>query len=589
MSLHLVTTADERSWPKKGKVLFLGEWCKKYDRKSQWSKAESTVARPYAIDPDQKKDIHKYADNLFEILLCELVKELNRFHGVGHSKRYWYIFIGPWLHRYIKVILNRYGSLSQAISSHKISTTTILEFEKEDMSNLTYSGFVHSLNNDSWNHQIYANMLQNWPNIGLNFINKNVEQSSDIFKKEVKNKTLGRNKYLKNLVLIFFRFLTIFERKTDAVIINSYLPIIKEIQLSILLGQIPQLRKTPEVDDVCSDPSFRNKFFQNYKRYKGVERELRRMIHILIPRCYLEGYKSISMQSKRMPWPSEPRFVFTSNNFSSDELFKLWVAKKIENGTAYYVGQHGSNYGTLKGSEIWPEINTCDRFISWGWSSAYSVNKAMPAFVFKTISRSYGGYNKNGGAVLILRGPGNRDGCHDRCFEHISYQEKVLNFYNNLHGNIADKFTIRLHHGSSDKKTVDSQTWSSQNSKAVVDEGFTDLNRLIRKSRIVIHTYDSSGILETLSLNIPTIGFWSGGLDHVMTSALPFYQELADVGIIHLDNKSVEVFLNENWDSIEVWWHSKKVQKARLKFCNRYARRVSHPLLSLKKTLLNDL
>ena len=36
---HLITTALERTWPKeKTSVLFLGEWCKKYNRRNEWKK-----------------------------------------------------------------------------------------------------------------------------------------------------------------------------------------------------------------------------------------------------------------------------------------------------------------------------------------------------------------------------------------------------------------------------------------------------------------------------------------------------------------------------------------------------------------------
>ena len=39
-----------------------------------------------------------------------------------------------------------------------------------------------------------------------------------------------------------------------------------------------------------------------------------------------------------------PEFIFTSNNFHTDEIFKLWSAIKVERGTKYYIGQHGNNY-----------------------------------------------------------------------------------------------------------------------------------------------------------------------------------------------------------------------------------------------------
>ena len=34
--LFLVTTSDERTWPNLGKILFLGEWCLRPERKHVW-------------------------------------------------------------------------------------------------------------------------------------------------------------------------------------------------------------------------------------------------------------------------------------------------------------------------------------------------------------------------------------------------------------------------------------------------------------------------------------------------------------------------------------------------------------------------
>ena len=45
----LITTADERSWRTDRPVLFLGEWCKLYDRRHVWSNLDAKVV-PYHWD-----------------------------------------------------------------------------------------------------------------------------------------------------------------------------------------------------------------------------------------------------------------------------------------------------------------------------------------------------------------------------------------------------------------------------------------------------------------------------------------------------------------------------------------------------------
>ena len=95
---------------------------------------------------------------------------------------------------------------------------------------------------------------------------------------------------------------------------------------------------------------------------------------------------------------------------------------------------------------------------------------------------------------------------------------------------------------------------------------------MIDESRIMLFSADSTGMLETLSQNIPTIAFWQNGLGHVRESARPYYQLLFDAGIVHLSPISVAGKINEIWNDVDGWWASREVQEARMKFCERYAR-----------------
>ena len=47
---YLITTADEKTWKFDRPVIFLGEWCRLYDRKHIWSGMDSVVADPYGSE-----------------------------------------------------------------------------------------------------------------------------------------------------------------------------------------------------------------------------------------------------------------------------------------------------------------------------------------------------------------------------------------------------------------------------------------------------------------------------------------------------------------------------------------------------------
>ena len=74
--MFLVTTADERTWEKNGKILFLGEWCKLYSRKHVWSKLDYETL-PYHWN-DRKKlfNDHKYICCVYERYLENISNKL---------------------------------------------------------------------------------------------------------------------------------------------------------------------------------------------------------------------------------------------------------------------------------------------------------------------------------------------------------------------------------------------------------------------------------------------------------------------------------------------------------------------------------
>ena len=110
---------------------------------------------------------------------------------------------------------------------------------------------------------------------------------------------------------------------------------------------------------------------------------------------------------------------------------------------------------------------------------------------------------------------------------------------------------------------------------------------MIKQSRLIIHGYDSTGILETLSFNIPSLAFWQNNFEHLRESAKPYYQLLVDSGIVHTSAESLANKVNEVWDNVDAWWCQSNVQDARLKFCERYARTSKNPLGELKIILNN--
>lgn len=586
MKRYLITTADERSWKFDCPVLFLGEWCRRYDRKHIWSVMDAIVAGPYGLGASQKLLDIDYVQTLASQILTELTDALNKFHQTGHSERYWNIVLGHWLQRYVAVAFNRYHALDQALKTYEIAGTTVFEAKDYSLATADSMSFIWACNDDQWNHVLYSRLMAYWGDVELNLAPSPLLGLKGFCREQKKQN--GRLRKIKGLMSEFANSVgQKLARNTDAFIINSYLPIKGEIKLQLALGQMPQLWRSPSFARTLPDAELRASLVFNHDKYEGFEKYVLWQLPEIIPTCYLEGYKSLVKITEELPWPEHPKFIFTSNNFDTDEIFKVWTGSKVEDGVPYFTGQHGANYGThvYFGNSNWPERASADRFFTWGWMGEGSWNN-VPAFVFTTIADKTKKFDPKGGGVLIELHQPFMLGPADDYYEFGLYQEEQFRFVNALPVEIRRQLTVRLYVGYKDMAWFDIERWKDQCPDIQIEVGTTAIRKLTARNRLVIHSYDSTGILETLSLNIPTLCFWSGMGDHLLPSAKPYYELLRNAGILADTPEQAAEMLISHWDNISGWWDGKRVQDAREVFCERYARTEKYPVRVLKKLLL---
>lgn len=580
---HLVTTADERTWLFDCPVLFLGEWCRRYDRRDTWSGMNAILAEPYGLERAQKDRDHARVIGLASPLLAQLRDVLNSHHGVEHGLRYWRIVLGHWLYRYVSVACNRWFALEQAFDDYEITSSIVLDAASYSLATNDSLAFIWASNDDLWNHVLYSRVLQQMARIPLH---QAAAPPIDIpaFKtREVAGAYKGRG--LKGFVRkATSGTLQALSRNSDAVVVSSYLPASQAIKLQLRLGQVPQFWSHPGVNSIAPDRALRSRLALDSAGHDGFERFVRSMAMELLPTCYLEGYESLLGQVRDLGWPKRPKFIFTSNNFDTDELFKVWAGAKAEQGVPYVTGQHGTNYGCLaySGTEI-ECVATSDKFITWGW--AEDSPKHAPAFIFKTVGKLPMRTNRDGGLLLIQLRLRHRIDTWDSDAEFVAYQEEQFRFVESLPEAIRRQVTVRLHAGHKKNAWADERRWRDRSPGTKIDGGLGTIQKPLSNSRLAVHTYNSSGIPEFLVLNIPTLCFWRDEMEVLRASALPYYVELRRAGLLFDSAEKAAGKVAEVWGDVPGWWNSDPVQQARKNFCERYARTVADPVGMLKRIL----
>jgi putative transferase (TIGR04331 family) len=575
---HLITTADERTWKFDRPVLFLGEWCRLYDRSAVWMSMDAEVAAPFRLEIGKKSNDIDYVQALSATLLIELTVALNAFHHTNRTTRYWNILLGHWLQFYVTVCFNRYFTIEQALKCYKTTSTTVLDSADYSLATPDSSSFIWACNDDDvWNSMLYARALQymGCKNVELDSVHIENEK---YFKQKQNFSTTHRLRIKQLIKAMGYYILPKLSKHNDSFIINSYLPKWQEIKLQLALGQCPQLWQSPPLNAVSIDLKMRRKFTISSECHTGFEQFVRDLLPDIIPACFLEGYEELNQQVKSLPWPSKPKFIFTSNNFDTDEIFKAWTGLKAEQGVSYFTGQHGSLFGTMLGSQNWPVQVSADKFFTWGWTNGNTNN--IPAFVFKIANQTIGA--KPDGGLLLIELYANHK---PSLYEFGIYQEQQFRFVEALPEKIQNELTVRLHGAWRNTRWSDDKRWSDRMPSVHVEAGDAPIQKLIAKSRLVVHSYDSTGILEGLASNIPTLCFWNGGLDHLLPNVKPYYELLRGAGILADSPEHAALLVVQYWDNIDGWWKSEQVQNARRLFCEQYARVEKHPVRTMKRLL----
>lgn len=580
---YLITTADEQTWKSDRPVIFLGEWCRLYARKHIWQSMDAIVAAPYGLGLAKKDADYAEAVALEDQLLPLMCNALNKYHRTNHGTRFWRIVLGHWLRRYVNVMLNRVKTLEQCLQMHKLSGVTVYSNDNYTLATFDSYSAIWAFNDEYWNNALNVRILDL-----LGTTSCQVEVIEGCTLQNFHFNTLAATPTLKRQTLNWglqkgSKLTDCFARDNDVFITNSYLPKKDEIKLQLALRQFPQLWSSPKLEVLVKpDNPLRERLANKFANSKGhnLQHILYKMAFELLPICYLEGYAALSDLVKQQPFPKEPKLIFTSNNYDTDEVFKLWAATKVESGCKYIIGQHGNNYGTHRHMHPTIEETTADKFITWGWTDG--LPQHTPAFIFKTAARKADNFNPQGGLLLIELPLPDRITTWDGYLEFEYYFKEQQKFVRYLENVYRQHLTIRLHSMSRYMSWSEEARWREFDPSLKIDTGSTSIRELILKSRLVVHSYDSTGILETLSQNIPTLAFWQNGFDHLRESAKPYYQLLVDAGIVHFTPESVVQKVKAVWDDVDAWWLHDDIQDVRNKFCERYARVSKSPVSELK-------
>ena len=344
------------------------------------------------------KEDNANVGKIYNNLIREISIIFNRYHQEKFSNRQWEILIGPWLLSYIKTLLFRIKSLQICIESEKINEVIISDTSNYNFSSFETGGIFECMLNTEWDFKFNSRIIKNLDlkNVNLKFITKKQSFYSsykyfNVFKKN-KKKFLFAN---------IIQILNLFSFKKKMIVEETYLGLKNELLLQILNKQIPIILKPKKINYQTKNHQLRKELSMNFfNNDNEIEKIIKNFFFDDLPLVFLESYKDLKKTVSSNNWPVNPKIIFTSNSFYSNEQFKYYVMSSLPK-TKYVVGQHGNGYGEFITHDYLPEYRTCDFFLTWGNWSREKRKKDLTMFNF-ILSNKKISFNKNNNKILIV-------------------------------------------------------------------------------------------------------------------------------------------------------------------------------------------
>ncbi len=582
---YLVTTSDERTWPKDKPILFLGEWCKKYSRRGYWGNFNSITVEYHWNNRDKLYTDYKYIQNLYEELLPAFSETLNKYNNTNHDIEYWRIIAGPWLSSYIAILFDRWSMIEYTLSNYELECTLILDLNNKHMVPHDMSDFNSMYINDEWNSFMYSKVIDYLG--GVNVIDITVDTNKDLSKYKFNNRKSFIKQFATKLKRWFGSLTEVLGINNDVFFISSYFSTFNLWKLQIKLGQFPTIINFVPTSNLNSTIKDRANLSINYKSNNKFEYFLIKIIPHQIPLVYLEGYKEILERVNDKYWPSNPKIILTAICYIYDDFFKIWAAEKIKQGSRLYIEQHGGHFGTGKFSSYEDHQLKISHFLSWGWVYG-DLNNITPLPATKLINIQNKFKVLRDGGILLVTTEFPRYSNHlmsipIEASQYSKYEEDQMNLVSLLNIEIRSKLTVRTFHekfGCEQK-----QRWVDCFENLTLDSGENSMKKSISKNRLVVSTQNATTMLELLAANVPTVLFWNKEHGELNSLARPYYDELRDVGILHDTPESAARHINKVWNKVDSWWTKQDTQNVRIKFCDQYAK-TSDNWLNLWKNVL---
>ena len=512
----------------------------------------------------------------------DLYKNLNHYHSTTFSHRYWKIILGHWVARFVRTIYFRYKILDKCLNNdHMIDLIHVSRCDSYTQSiDQTNVAWLASMDSE-WNFNLFSKILIKCfkKKYDLNYIDTEKYQFTPNISKAINTK----KEFIKNRLLKILSSFNYLSQNNTMAFKATYLNIFDELKLSLFNGEIPSILFNLNYKKEELDLEKRKNIVLKKKNDDPFENLIRDLIIDALPRVAFEDYENILNVINNSKWPKSPKIIFTSNSYDGDDFFKIWVAEKVERKKSkYIIGQHGLFDCSEQLLENSNDYQVCDHYLRWGEKK---YTKDVELFNLKLVNKKI--KFKNGNKIIVFtRTAGGDVETYSRVEEFKIYNDCLNKVLDNFNTHNLKETTVRLKHIFRLTNPNEFYYLRKKFPLLKIDEGVENVFSLFEQTKLSIFLYYSTGVLESLSLDIPTVFYFPKKLVYIDPKERKYLDILNKCKILSYEKNEFKDNINFILKDVKKWWSMKNVIQARSEILNRYSKvEKNNPVLKISKLL----
>jgi len=527
------------------------------------------------------EDLEK-CEKIYKELFFELIKILNKINKVNYNSKQWSIIFGRFMKELIYILYKNFHDLEKVLKIKEIKHIKSIPVKDYELVSNNYASFIEAYNSSQWNSKLSTVILK--------FLLKKKDKHKQLISLNrnrgnlIDKKSEFNFKIKKKLRLIFSNIINIFFKVKKFYFYQTGLNFFFEKRLELKLNEFPSkhIFYEPENIDLKINSNLRNKIKFKLKEKNNFSKFLNEKLHLFLPKFLLEDFNEYQKEIKNNFSFKKLKTIVTGTGFSN-ECFNFFVAKQVSYGTKFVVLQHGNSYHTNYANDFIFENTVPDNFITWG----PKLKKLhIPLFNTKALHNKTFEHknNKNGNLTVVCNQLSSRPVPYDIFYEKEYCFNKTLKLAKKFPNYIKEKTFFRLfptnHFGINQ---ILQNNFKNENLSFYHDKiKFSDI---LKKTKVCLFNYDSTGFYENLLNSIPTICFMPEGFINLNKKAIPIYKKLLNCNILFLDEKKLIHHLSSIWADPYIWWNSYKVQSTIKNFNNFFNKRPNNALNKFYKCI----